>query len=151
MNSNTFYAILMIIAGLGIPVMATLNASMGTRLQSPALATVILFIVGTITVIAFILLIEGTPTQLRMPKNTPWYYYGAGVLFVFYIVSISWVAPRFGVANSVAFVLLGQLLAMVLIDHFALFNAPQYSIDLKRIIGLILMSTGVLLVLSNKN
>jgi transporter family-2 protein len=41
-----FYGLLMCAAGIGIPVMAALNAGLGTKLNSPALATSILFMVG---------------------------------------------------------------------------------------------------------
>lgn len=36
----------MLIAGLGIPVMVALNGGLGSRLQSPALASSILLLVG---------------------------------------------------------------------------------------------------------
>ena len=47
-NNASFYAILMLIAGIGIPIMAALNAGLGEKLQSPALAATILFFVGMI-------------------------------------------------------------------------------------------------------
>ena len=42
MNSSFAYALLMLVAGIGIPVMATLNGGLGIKLQSPALAATIL-------------------------------------------------------------------------------------------------------------
>ena len=65
-----------------------------------------------------------------------------------YILSITWVAPRFGVANAVSFVLLGQLVAMSVIDHYGLFGSKQFVISYQRIAGLILMAAGVLTVLA---
>jgi transporter family-2 protein len=56
---------------------------------------------------------------------------------------MTWVAPRFGVGNAVAFVLLGQLISMALIDHFAWFDAAHYPITLQRVFGLVLMTAGV--------
>ena len=46
MNNVLFYASLMLVAGLGIPVMAALNGGLGSRLQSPALASSIVLVAG---------------------------------------------------------------------------------------------------------
>ena len=55
-------------------------------------------------------------------------------------------APVFGVGNAIAFVLLGQLIAMATIDQFGLLGAPQISLTPFRILGLILMAAGVFFV-----
>lgn len=147
MNSAFFYSLLMLIAGLGIPLMAALNGGLGARLQSPTLAAAILFLVGLVIAVAYLLVTEGMPTKLFVP-DAPWYLYFGGFFVMFYILTITWVAPRFGVANAVAFVLLGQLIAMSLIDHFGFVGMPQYALNIKRIAGLVLMAVGVFLVLS---
>jgi transporter family-2 protein len=41
----------------------------------------------------------------------------------FYVLTITWIAPTFGIGNAVFFVLLGQLVSAALIDHFGLFGA----------------------------
>ncbi len=149
MNHSVFYAVLMLLTGLGIPVMAALNGGLGARLGSAALAAVILFVVGLVVAIAYLLVSEGIPARLYIAP-TPWYLYMGGFFVMFYILSITWVAPRFGISNAVAFVLLGQLLAMSMIDHFGLLGAPVYPLGVKRLLGLVLMSVGVFLVLNKK-
>jgi len=146
LNNLILYSALMLLAGLGIPTMAALSGNLGTRLGSPALAAIILLIVGLFIAVLYLLLIEGVPTELNN-ANPPWYLYLAGAFFVFYILSITWVAPKFGISNAVSFVLLGQLIAMTVIDQYALFGAQQVAIDLKRTIGLLFMAIGVLLVI----
>lgn len=144
-----FYAGLMLVAGLGIPIMAALNAGLGGKLQSPTLATTILFVVALLIASVYLVVVEGTPSQLYVAE-TPWYYYLGGFFVVFYILTITWVAPKFGVANAVAFVLVGQLIAISVIDHFGFFGAQQYTITLKRLIGLLLMVVGVFMVLGKQ-
>lgn len=136
----------MLIAGLGIPVMATLNGGLGSKLGSPALAATILIFVGLTFAVLYLLSTEGFPASIYRP-NTPWYFYFGGFFVTFYILSITWVAPRFGVSNAVSFVLLGQLIAMSIIDHYGLLGATQYSLNLQRIAGLLLMAVGVYMVL----
>lgn len=147
MTNSTIYAVLMLVAGIGIPIMATLNGGLGVRLQSPALAATILFFVAMILSFTYLLVTKGIPKTLYYP-NTPIYYYFGGLFVLFYIGSITWVAPRFGISNAVAFVLLGQLIAMSIIDHFGLFGANIFTINIQRIAGLGLMVLGVLLVLN---
>lgn len=149
MNNPVTYAFIMLIAGLGIPVMAALNGGLGGRLQSPVLAATILFVVGLVVAVTVLLITEGLPSGLISQPPTPWYFYFGGVFVIFYILSITWVAPRFGISNAVSFVLLGQLVAMTLIDHFGLIGAPQFPITGQRVIGLVFMATGVLLVVNH--
>ena len=140
-----FYALLMCVAGLGIPVMAALNGGLGTKLQSPALATTILFMVGGMVSLSY-LFFSGAIPKTTIQKPIPIFFYFGGVFVLFYILCITWVAPKFGVGNAITFVLLGQLISMVVIDHFGLLGALQYSISIQRMAGLIFMVIGVFLV-----
>ena len=144
-NHPVFYALLMLAAGLGIPIMAALNGSLGAKLQSPALATVILFIVGGLSALSFLLITEGIP-RFNVETNVPKYSYFGGVFVIFYILTITWVAPKFGVGNAISFVLLGQMIAMSIIDHYGLFSAQQSVMSFQRFMGLIFMLVGVVLV-----
>ena len=83
MNSTIYYSSLMLLAGLGIPLMAALNGGLGNKLQSPAFAATILFIVGLIISITYLLVVEGVPTKLYKP-NIPWYFYFGGIFVVLY-------------------------------------------------------------------
>ena len=147
MNNTLLYSSVMIIAGLGIPIMAALNGGLGTKLQSPALAATILFSVGLFVAVIYLLATEGIPSKVYLP-GTPWYFYFGGFFVMFYVLSITWVAPRFGVSNAVSFVLLGQLIAMSVIDHFGFIGAQQYTLTAQRVGGLLLMAVGVFMVLN---
>lgn len=143
-HSFYLYASIMLLAGLGIPVMAALNGGLGARLQNPALATTVLFFVGGCLSLVYLIVSGNMPKSI--PHNIPFYFYCGGVFVIFYILTITWVAPRFGVGNAVAFVLLGQIFSMAVIDHFRLFGAPYNPINITRIVGLVLMIAGVFLV-----
>ncbi|WP_444908302.1 DMT family transporter [Microbulbifer sp. SSSA008] len=145
MQNAVIYPSLMLIAGIGIPIMATLNSGLGIKLGSSALATTLLFLVGLVISAAYLLKTEGLPSAV-FSKDIAWYFYLGGILVAFYILSVTWVSPRYGVGNAVSFVLLGQLLAISVIDHFGLLGAQQTSLDTKRLIGLAMMVVGVLLV-----
>ena len=147
MHNTLTYSLVMLVAGLGIPLMATLNGELGAKLESPALAATILFSVGLAVALIYLLSTEGIPTELYLSASG-WYFYLGGVFVMFYILSVTWISPRFGISNAVSFALLGQLIAMSIIDHYGLLGATQYTLSAKRIIGLVLMAIGVFLVLS---
>ena len=144
MKNQLFFACLMLATGIGIPVMAALSATVGAKYGSPAFAASILFLVALAVTVAFLFSVGGGLKPFPT-TSLPFSYYLAGVFVAFYVLSVTWVAPQFGVGNAVAFVLLGQIIAMAAIDQFGLLGAPVRAITLQRLIGLILMSVGVLL------
>lgn len=145
MNQPISYAVIMLVAGLGVPIMAALNGGLGGRLQSPILATVILFGVGYLVSLLILFLSEGIPT-FNNSDSIPKHYFLGSFFVIFYILSITWVAPKFGIGNAISFVLLGQLISMTIIDHFSLLGAANYEISMQRSVGLMLMVIGVFLV-----
>jgi transporter family-2 protein len=149
MQNTFFYFLLMLVAGLGIPTMASLNAGLGGKLQSPFLAVAILLVVALTTASFLVLMTQGMPKSIYA-EGTPWYLYCGGFLFVLYISSVTWVIPKFGVANAIGVVLLGRLIAMTVIDHYGLFGLVKYEITLKRFLGLVFMALGIFLVVSKQ-
>lgn len=135
------YALTMLAAGIGIPLLAALNAALGTRLGSPAAAALILFCVA-LAATAAVTLMTG-PRALGAAVTAPKHLFLAGLFVAFYVLSITYIAPHFGVGNAVFFVLIGQLLSAALIDHFGLFGARVNPLTLTRSTGIAVMALGV--------
>jgi bacterial/archaeal transporter family-2 protein len=135
-------SVLMVCAGVGIPVMAALNSGLGARLGSPVSAAFVLFIIGTVAS-GLVLVVSGAPSPFRPVAAFPFWL--GGLLVAFYVLSVTFAAPRIGVANAIFWVLLGQLLSASVIDHFALFGAARYAMTVKRACGLTFMLAGVFL------
>lgn len=141
MPSTTIYALVMLAAGIGIPILAALNAALGVRLGSPVAAAAILFVVALSSTL--IVLAMDQPSAVLGATTAPKHLFLAGCLVAFYVLSITFVAPRFGVGNAVFFVLLGQLVSAAAIDHFGLFGAQVSPLSLTRAGGIALMAAGV--------
>lgn len=139
--STPAYALIMLAAGIGIPVLAALNASLGKMIGAPAAASVILFAVALAS--ALIVTMFTGPKAIGAALAAPKYLWLAGVLVAFYVLSITFIAPHFGVGNAVFFVLLGQLISAAIIDHFALFGATASPLTLTRAAGISVMALGV--------
>jgi transporter family-2 protein len=141
-TSNLLLSVLMFATGVGIPIMAALNGKLGAQLGSPWAAAFILFVIaGVISAIAMF--------AAGMPQRgwfvAPPFYYAGGILVAFYVLSITYSAPRIGVANAVFFVLVGQILAAAAIDQFGLFGAMKSPLNGTRWIGIALMLIGTFL------
>jgi len=139
---NFLLSLLMLATGVAIPIMAAWNSKLGVELGSPWAAAFILFVLGVI-VCGIAMLALGLPTQGWFTA-TPLYYAG-GLIVSFYVLSITWTAPRIGVANAVFFVLLGQIVAAAGIDQFGLFGALKSSLTTQRIVGIVFMLIGTYL------
>lgn len=137
----THYALTMLAAGIGIPLLAALNAALGKEIGSPAAAGLVLFCVALL-VTAIVVLITG-PGALTQVAGAPRHLLFAGCLVAFYVLSITYIAPHFGVGNAVFFVLIGQLISAAAIDHFGLFGAQISPLSLTRAAGIGIMAIGV--------
>ncbi len=140
----THHALIMLAAGIGIPVLAALNARLGTNIGSPAAAALILFLVA-VTATAVTMGVTGGTGALAELAHQPRHLFLAGLLVAFYVLSITWIAPVFGVGNAVFFVLLGQLVSAAAIDHFGLFGAQATALTPMRLAGILVMAGGVAL------
>lgn len=145
MSDTLRHAAIMFAAGLGIPLLAALNAALGQRIGAPAAAAAVLFAVAFACALAAALLT--VPRPLPVLTGHPWHLYLGGVLVAFYVLSVTWIAPRFGVGNAVFCVLLGQLVSSALIDRFGLFGATAVPLTPGRMLGLATMAVGVVLTL----
>lgn len=136
-------AAVMFLTGVGIPVLASMNGALGRSLGSPVAATVVVFVLGAVTSLA-VLAWAGVPGMASFAAAPRWSYFGA-LFMVFYLMSITFLGPRIGVGNAVFFVLLGQLVAATVIDHFALFGAARFAANPQRLAGVAVMALGVYL------
>lgn len=142
MGEGLRHAALMVAAGVGIPLLAALNASLGQRIGSPVAAGAVLFAVAFLVSLA-VLLVTGGAGALARVSGQPPVLFLAGCLVAFYILSITFVAPRFGLANAILFVLLGQLVSAALIDAIGLMGLTARPVSPMRLAGLGLMAVGV--------
>lgn len=138
------YGAIMLAAGVGIPILAALNARLGVLISAPAAAAVVLFAVAFLGAVAVMFATSG-PGPLTLIPDQPKHLLLAGFLVCFYVLSITWVAPRFGLGNAIMCVLLGQLLSAAIIDQFGLMGAMVRQVTPMRMAGLGLMALGVIL------
>tara|TARA_R110002020_G_C15963316_1_gene746765 strand:- start:142 stop:576 length:435 start_codon:yes stop_codon:yes gene_type:complete len=135
------YALIMLLAGVGVPILAALNAALGRTIGSPAVAASILFMIAL--GISLGVAVAVGPQAFARVAAAPRHLFLGGVFVAFYILTVTYIAPHFGVGNAVFFVLLGQLVSAAAIDHFGLFGAIATPLGAARAGGIALMAAGV--------
>ncbi|MDX2277239.1 MAG: DMT family transporter [Hyphomonadaceae bacterium] len=145
MNASpvAFYAALALAAGAFIPAMAAMSGAMGRTLGSSATASVIVVGGAFLMVLAYAGLNGGLKLggigQITLAQAL------SGFAMAFYVSSITFLGPRFGVGNAVMLVVAAQIASSAAIDHFGLFGAVQKPIDALRAAGLAIMVVGVVI------
>jgi len=143
--STITYAAWALAAGALIPLMAIVNAGLARASGGTIQATVLLFGTG---LIASLVLAAAAKTQfpafLTLARIAPPQYAG-GVIVAFYVLSITFLAPRFGVGNAILFAVTAQLVTSAFIDHYALAGATLRPLTTMRAIGLLIVVVGVVI------
>lgn len=136
---------LALVVGALIPVQAVMNAALARTIGSVFYASLSLFVVAlSYVAIALIVQRQPLPALASLRAAPPWSYLG-GLIVGSYVLSITYLAPRLGVGPAICFIVTGQILAAVLIDHFGLFGAIVRPMDLSRTAGVALMIVGLFL------
>jgi bacterial/archaeal transporter family-2 protein len=138
-----FYIALSTVGGVLIPIMAALSGALGRTLDNPWAAAAIVSAGAFALVLAFTLATGSMNVSWDALKRAQPLQLLAGVGFAYYLLSITWVGPRFGIGNAVMFVLAGQIVSSAVIDHFGLFGAPHKPVDALRAAGLVIMAVGI--------
>ncbi|MEA5402925.1 DMT family transporter [Arcicella sp. DC2W] len=138
---------LVVLAGSLLPIQAGLNTKMGKAIESPVWASLISFAVGTIVMLIY----AGVTKQgfsVSELRNVPAHTWLAGVLGAFYVTTIVLAFPRLGPALTFGLVVAGQLFISLLLDHFNILVQAQHSINIFRVIGMLLIIAGVVIIRS---
>jgi transporter family-2 protein len=139
------YAALALIAGVFIPVMASLSGALGRAIGNPVSAAILTTAVAFCGVLIFAL-ISGAPfSVLKAVPAAPPQQILAGLGMAFYVVSITFLAPRFGLGNSIMLVVAAQIGTSAAIDHWGLLGAVKTPISGMRALGLGVMIAGVVI------
>lgn len=132
-------------SGAFLPIQAGLNTRLGKSIASPVHASMISFLVGVITVFIYTELTRQHVSWAGI-KSASWFTWLGGVLGAFYVTAIILAFPKIGPALTFGLVVAGQMTIAVLIDHFNILVARQHPINAWRILGIILIVSGVIII-----
>ncbi len=130
--------------GLVLSLQPPINAGLA-RFTGVVESSAISFGVGAVLLFAAAL-VMGKGSLLAATQAPPVYWLG-GLLGAAYVTFAVFLVPRIGALALMASVIVGQLTASLLIDHFGILGVPVHPVSWHRIIGLIVMLGGLRLVL----
>lgn len=146
MSNNVLLLGLAFIAGAMMPIQAGTNNKMSIVTDSPLLAALMSFVVGTIALFICVIA-SGTPVASFVEiKNAPAIAWIGGLLGAFFVTSAVILVPRLGVAMTFSAMIAGQMLLTLIIDHFGLLGVEVRPVNWARIAGIVLITLGVILV-----
>lgn len=143
--SSVSYAIWAFAAGALIPLMALLNAGIARSVGGQIQATVILLATALAASLLVALISMVRLPDLHVLAGIAPRQYAGGLIVAFYVLSITYLAPRFGIGNAILFAVTAQLLTSALIDHLALAGAALRPVTWMRGVGLLIVVTGVVI------
>jgi transporter family-2 protein len=141
------WSVLGVVSGMLIALQAPLNAGLGRALGLPVVAAAVSFVAGTIALVAVALATSQAQGVTPAWGAPSWLLYiGGGLLGAAYVTSVIVLTPRLGTAATMAFIVTGQLLAGLVLDHFGAFGFAAREISIGRVSGAVLLVAGALLI-----
>lgn len=128
-----------LISGVAVGLQSPL-ASMITQRLGMIESIFIIHIGGALIILVPLLLIRGG--NLGDWRSLPWYALLAGSMGLIVVGGVSYMIPRIGVAASITLIIAGQLLISSLLDHYGLLGVHTRTMDLQRILGLLVVFVG---------
>ncbi|WP_294620331.1 DMT family transporter [uncultured Roseovarius sp.] len=131
-------------AGVAISLQNPINAGLARHIGSSLGATTICFAVGLIALVIATTLFGQWPEVMQSPQ-APLILLSGGLMGAFLVWAALYSVPILGVLTLVAVLILGQIVAALVIDHFGLFGLEAQAISLNRVLAAALVLAGVIL------
>ena len=139
------WIIIALVSGAFVPIQAALNTRLGKSIDNPAIAAFISFIIGAIGLGLYVVITRQSASWAGM-RTVPAYAWMGGILGAFYVTAIIFAFPRIGPALTFGLIVTGQMIIAILLEHFNFLGAEQHSINVWRILGVLLVITGVIII-----
>ena len=127
-----------LVGGIAVGTQAPIAGAMAQRVGG-ASSSLIVHVGGAIA--SLILVLARGGEQLGEWRTLPWYMLGAGVFGLILYLTLSHTVPRVGATAAICLLIVGQLLAGMVIDHFGAFGIAVRTFDVNRLVagGLLLV------------
>jgi len=132
-------------AGAGLAAQAGVNTQLRAATGS-ALWTSLISASLTVLLLAAALLAQRDAIATTGYARYPWWIWTGGIAGAAYVLAAVTLARPLGVATLFAAIIVGQLAAGLVIDHFGWFNVPVHRVSPERLIGAVLLVGGMALI-----
>jgi transporter family-2 protein len=133
-------AVLAVISGISMALQGSFNSQL-TQKTALLSSTLAVHLIGTVAAIAAIIFWK-VPFLQHEWTQIPWYLYLGGFLSVAIVALVAFSISKIGVGNATTAIIIGQVGAAVIIDHFGLFGVSKISWNIWQVLGLVLFAAG---------
>jgi transporter family-2 protein len=145
---NPVYLLITLLSGVTMAVQGSLNSALGKAIGLFN-TTLIVHLIGTVTIGALIILTPHEKGQLGHLFHLPWYMSLGGVLSVVIVYLVATSIPKVGVAAATTAIIVGQVSTALAIDHWGLWGLDPVAFTWWKLLGMALLACGALLMLYN--
>jgi transporter family-2 protein len=142
----TFYLVLAALAGVGLAFQAVINARLGAALNSSIWAALVQVFVGLVLLFVCLALVRQPLPSLAGAARLPWWIWAGGMLGSAYVLTMIIITRPLGAALAAGAVIVGQMVAALVIDHYGWFGVESQRLSPLRVTGVILLLLGAVLI-----
>ena len=147
MSGGTALAVVMSVsAGFAGSIQAAVLGRLGDRVgtvEAVGFSTLVAGATGILVLLVARRSLHGVGASVHQPL---WMWLG-GILSAFIVLSITFAAPKIGVAAAIGLVITGNLVVAAAIDRFGWFGVSPIPLEWTRVVGILLLAGGAALVL----
>jgi len=145
-DMELLFLLLALIAGACAPTQAGINAQLRLWTGDPVSAAMISFAVGTLSLFVYALVLRIPWPPVRTAGELPWWMWAGGCLGAFLVAVTIMLVPKLGAATMMAFMIAGQMLAGLVLDHYGLVGYELRPVNEWKVVGAILLVAGVVII-----
>ena len=134
-----------VVAGGLVAMQAPINSMLGKSVGTFAAASVS-FAIGLAVLVVITLLAGGGFGEVSRAGDLRWYYLTGGLLGAAYVTTVLLSVRELGAGGVTAATIAGQLTMSVIIDRAGLLGLPERGLTAQRLVGIVLLASGVFLV-----
>jgi bacterial/archaeal transporter family-2 protein len=143
---SNFSLLLAFVTGAGLAAQAVINARLRVLLDGAIWAAATQVVVGLI-----FLVLVGVATRQPAPVTAglggaPWWIWTGGVFGATFVLVSILLTPVLGATLMLASLIVGQLTAALIVDHYGLFGGTIVRLSPTRVMGVVLLFLGVMLI-----
>ncbi|SNR87419.1 transporter family-2 protein [Humidesulfovibrio mexicanus] len=135
-----------LVAGALMPLQAGVNARLRVHLGDALSASLVSFCVGTVALFVFMVVTRAPWPGAAAAASAPWWSWLGGTLGAFFVAVTVLLAFKLGATGLMAWIIAGQLVASLLLDHYGVIGFPVREVTWQRLAGVGLLLCGALLV-----
>ena len=146
-NSIWLWRLLGICTGSFSAMQIAINGHLGIVLEAPLKASLVSFIVGTLSMFIFVLITRQKITRKsELNEKFPWWIWIGGTLGAIYVFATATISPILGTGLVVVISQTGQMTASILVDQFGWLRMKKNPVTPLSIAGLLVLIAGACMI-----